>query len=210
MSEDKSAQQAGGPDTGEPATDAPDTAAEAAAQSAAEDGNGELAEDAAERISELQDQVLRAQAEMENIRRRAARDVENAHKFALEKFTADLLPVIDSLEKAVEAGAGSGAQPGSTEGSDTEHAAGGAVIEGVELSLKLFVSTLQKVGIVQLDPLGEPFDPQLHEAMAMVPNPDAEPNSVLDVMQKGYSLNGRLVRAAKVIVVSAPESTEQT
>ena len=194
MSEDRSAQQATDPDMGE--ADASESAAESDISSAGEEVESGAAEDeAAERIAQLQDQVLRAQAEMENIRRRAARDVDNAHKFALEKFTADLLPVIDSLEKAVEAGAGTEAEP----------AASGAVIEGVELSLKLFVSTLEKVGIVQLDPLGEPFDPQHHEAMAMVPNPDAEPNSVLDVMQKGYSLNGRLVRAAKVIVVSAPE-----
>ena len=76
-----------------------------------------------------------------------------------------------------------------------------AIAEGVALSLKLFVDTLSKSGVEQIDPLGEPFDPQRHEAMTMVPNPDAEPNSVMDVMQKGYILNGRLVRAAKVIVV---------
>ena len=151
--------------------------------------DGELAE-ATEQIEALQDQLLRAQAEMENVRRRSARDVENAHKFALERFTGDLLPVIDSLEKAGEAGAESEAE---------------AHTEGVELSLKLFLTTLEKFGIAQLDPLGEPFDPQVHEAMAMVPNPDAEPNSVMEVMQKGYTLNGRLVRAAMVIVSAAPE-----
>ncbi len=141
----------------------------------------------AERTAELKDQMLRSLAEVDNVKRRAARDVENAHKFAVEKLINDLFPVLDSLEKAVETAAG-------TEGAE-------AIAEGVSLSLKLFVDTLGKSGVEQIDPLGEPFDPQLHEAMTMVPNPDAEPNSVMDVMAKGYTLNGRLVRAAKVIVV---------
>ncbi len=118
--------------------------------------------------------------------------MENAHKYALERFTADLLPVVDSLEKAVEAAA------------ECADEAAVAIKEGVELSLKLFLTTLEKAGVSQVDPHGEPFDPQLHEAMAMVPNPDAEPNSVMEVMQRGYTLNGRLVRAAKVIVSAAP------
>jgi len=149
--------------------------------------------DAARQIEELKDQALRARAEMENVRRRAARDVENAHKYALEKFAGDLLPVLDSLEKAVEA----------AEAAHIDD--GGAITEGVGLSLKLFLSTCAKAGIDQVDPHGQPFDPQLHEAIAMVPNPDAEPNSVLEVMQKGYTLNGRLVRAAKVVVARAPD-----
>jgi molecular chaperone GrpE len=143
-------------------------------------------------IADLKDQVLRSLAEMENVKRRAARDIENAHKFAVEKLLNDLFPVVDSLEKAVEtAEQTQGAQP---------------IAEGVALSLKLFVDTFAKSGVEQIDPLGEPFDPQLHEAMAMVPNPAAEPNSVMDVMQKGYLLNGRLVRAAKVIVAKAPDA----
>lgn len=153
---------------------------------------------ALEQITALKDQALRAQADAENARRRAARDVENAHKFALEKFVGELLPVLDSLEKAVETARGA-AQ------GDSEDAAAAAIAEGVALSLKLFVDVLAKVGISQLDPAGEPFDPQLHEAMAMVPNPDLEPNSVMEVMQKGYTLNGRLVRAAMVVVSKAPE-----
>ena len=140
-------------------------------------------------VAALKDQALRGQAEAENIRRRAARDVENAHKFALEKFASELLPVIDSLEKAVE----------SAQGDESA-----AIGEGVELSLKLFLDVLEKAGISRIHPVGEPFDPQLHEAMAMVENPDAEPNSVLDVMQAGYTLNGRLVRAAMVVVSKAP------
>ena len=161
-------------------------------ENAAEDpvgAEGEASQDSEEdaQVAELKDQLLRAMAEMENVKRRAARDVEHAHKFAVEKLLNDLFPVVDSLEKAVETAS-------ATEGAE-------AIAEGVGLSLKLFVDTLAKSGVEQIDPLGEPFDPQLHEAMTMVPNPDAEPNSVMDVMQKGYILNDRLVRAAKVIVV---------
>ena len=148
------------------------------------------------RVAELQDQALRAKADVENMRRRAARDVENAHKYALERMTGELLPVLDSLEKAVESAALA---------KDA-----GAIGEGVELSLKMFLSVLTNVGIEQLDPLGEPFDPQFHEALAMVENPDGEPNSVMEVIQRGYSLNGRLVRAAKVVVVKATGGEEQS
>jgi molecular chaperone GrpE len=144
-------------------------------------------ESAGDEVAKLKDQLLRTMAEMENVRRRAQRDVENAHKFAVEKLLSDLLPVVDSLEKAEDAAKA------------TDNAE--SMAEGIGLSLKLFIGILEKAGIALVDPLGEPFDPQLHEAMAMVPNPDAEPNSVMDVMQRGYTLNGRLVRAAKVVVV---------
>jgi molecular chaperone GrpE len=152
--------------------------------------------DAAMEIANLQDRALRAQAELENVRRRASRDVENAHKYALERFAADLLPVLDSLEKAVEVTHGTAAENAKTLG------------EGIELSLKLFLSTCEKAGLSQIDPHGEPFDPNLHEAIAMVPNPDAEPNSVMEVMQKGYTLNGRLVRAARVVVVQGEDKQD--
>ena len=170
-------------------SDAPE---EAKGQSEAEEGLADAADsgaqdDISEELNRAKDQLLRTVAEMENVRRRAQRDVENAHKFAVEKLLSDLLPVVDSLEKAEEAAK-------TTDNADS-------MAEGISLSLKLFVSTLEKSGIAIVDPLGEPFDPQLHEAMAMVPNPDAEPNSVMDVMQRGYTLNGRLVRAAKVVVV---------
>ena len=147
-------------------------------------------EAAREEADNLRDAALRAKAETENVRRRAARDVENAHRFALERFAADLLAVADSLEKAVES-AGTAVDVG-------------AVAEGVQLSLKLFLDTLRKNGIEQVDPLGEPFDPAEQEAMAVVVNADAEPNSVMEVIQRGYLLNGRVVRAAKVIVSKAP------
>ena len=159
----------------------------------AEEADAADADDAADtvdldaEVARLKDQVLRSLAEVENVKRRAVRDVENAHKFATEKLIGDLFVVLDSLEKAVET-----AQ--ATDGAD-------AIAEGVDLSLKLFVDTLARSGVEQIDPLGEPFDPQLHEAMTMLPNPDAEPNSVMEVMAKGYILNGRLIRAAKVIVV---------
>ena len=149
--------------------------------------------EALSQIEALKDQALRAQAEVENVRRRAARDVEQAHKYAVDRFAADLLPVLDSLEKSVEAAAEVSAEAGAD--SDA------TLVEGIELSLKLFLASCAKAGMAPVDPHGEPFDPQLHEAMAMVPNPDAEPNSVMEVMQKGYTLNGRLVRAAKVVVV---------
>ena len=170
----------------------PDGPEEAKGQSEAEEGQADAADssaqdDTSEELTKVKDQLLRTVAEMENVRRRAQRDVENAHKFAVEKLLSDLLPVVDSLEKAEEAAK-------TTDNADS-------MAEGISLSLKLFVSALERSGIAIVDPLGEPFDPQLHEAMAMVPNPDAEPNSVMDVMQRGYTLNGRLVRAAKVVVV---------
>lgn len=144
---------------------------------------------AQEEAASFRDLALRAQAEAENIRRRAARDVEQAHKFALEKFAGELLPVLDSIEKAVEA-AGALA-----EGEDTK-----AMAEGVSLCHRLFLDTFGKAGITPIDPHGAPFDPEQHQAMAMIDAPNAAPNSVVDVLQKGYSLNGRLLRAAMVVV----------
>ena len=134
-------------------------------------------------LAEARDQVLRARAEEENTRRRTAREAENARKFALEKFATELLPVIDNFERALEA-----AEDDS------------AVHEGLDLSMKLLLDVLEKAGIEVVDPIGEPFDPTYHEAMATVDNPDAEPGSVTEVIQKGYVLSGRLLRAAMVLV----------
>lgn len=145
---------------------------------------------------EFQEQMLRSQAEMQNVRRRAEIDVEKAHKFALEKFVKELLPVADSLEKAVE----------STEGHENAGELVASIREGVEMTLNLFMGSLGKFNVVQLDPVGEPFDPQQHEAMSMVPAPDAEPNSVVAVVQKGYTLNERLVRPAMVVVAKAEDA----
>lgn len=144
-----------------------------------------------EEIAALKEQALRAQADAQNTRRRAEQDVEKARKFALEKFVSDLLPVADNLERAIAAG-------------DPEDETQKAVIEGVELTLKSLQDTLKKHKVEMINPAGEPFDPQLHQAMTMVPNPDMEPNTVMDVFQKGYTLNGRLVRPAMVVVSSAP------
>jgi molecular chaperone GrpE len=147
-------------------------------------------------VQEFQEQMLRSQAEMQNVRRRAEIDVEKAHKFALEKFVKELLPVADSLEKAVE----------STEGHEDAGEQVASIREGVEMTLNLFMNSLKKFNVEQLDPVGEPFDPQKHEALSMVPAPDAEPNSVVSVVQKGYTLNERLVRPAMVMVAKAEGS----
>mgnify|MGYP000677425855 CR=1 FL=1 len=143
-----------------------------------------------EQIVTLKDQALRATADAQNIRRRSGLDVEKAHKFALEKFTKELLPVVDSLEKALENSA-----------DDDEGAA--VLREGVEMTLTLLTSGLKKFNVNQIDPVGEPFDPAHHEAVSMIDAPDAEPNSVIVVIQKGYTLNDRLVRPAMVMVAKA-------
>ena len=139
-------------------------------------------------VEKFRDLALRAEAEMQNLQRRTAKDVENAHKFGLEKFVLNMLPVVDSLEKAIE-----------STGDDVD-----AIAEGVRLCHKLMVDTLTKEGVEIIDPVGEPFDPNEHQAMSMVENPDMEPNSVLAVVQKGCKLNGRLVRPAMVMVTKAP------
>ncbi|MDA0795340.1 MAG: nucleotide exchange factor GrpE [Proteobacteria bacterium] len=143
-----------------------------------------------EQISNANDQVLRIQAEMQNMRRRAERDVENAHKFALDRFTAELLPVVDNLERAL----------GTIEDSDKAQQ---AVFTGLELTLKSFFDVFARFKIEAIDPAGQPFDADLHQAVSMVPNPDVEPNTVIEVFQKGYTLNGRLVRPAMVVVSKA-------
>ena len=145
-------------------------------------------------IESLKDQALRAAAETENVRKRADRSVANAHKFALERFAGDLLPVIDSFDRALEAATALAA----------DNEAASSTVEGIELSLRLMNETLSRYGIEAIDPVGEPFNPSFHEAMSMVPNPDAEPGSVLQVVQKGYTLNERLVRPARVLVAKEP------
>lgn len=143
-----------------------------------------------EEVAQYRDAALRARAEADNVRKRAERDVEHAHKFALEKFAGQLLPVADSLEKSVQAAEELGSEePGIV-----------ALKEGVELSQRIFIDTLGRVGIEQLDPAGQPFDPNLHEAMSMVDGGDAPANTVVHVLQKGFTLNGRLLRAAMVTV----------
>ena len=144
--------------------------------------------------SHLKDSMLRAQAEIQNVRQRAQKDVEKARKYGLEKFINELLPVADNLERALDS-------------VDKDNNIQKSVVEGVELTLKSLQDTLEKFGVEPIDPQGEPFDPQRHQAMSMTPNPDVEPNTVLDVFQKGYALHGRLVRPAMVVVSSSARDT---
>jgi len=172
---------------------ADDAGDETTQQSAGEDTDiDDLVKEAVEAaLAEQKDNVLRAQAEVQNMRRRCEADVEKAHKFALEKFSTELLTVIDNLERALESAP------------DTEADNIRAIREGVELTLKGFLETCEKFNIRQMDPEGEPFDPQMHQAMSMVPNPDVEPNTVVAVVQKGYLLNDRVIRPAMVMVSKA-------
>ena len=165
---------------------AEDEAAEPAAAEEAVDPEVALAE-AEKKASESWDRYLRAAAELENVRKRAERDVEKAHKFALERFGKELLTVRDTLEMGLAA---------------AESATVESIIEGKNATLKLLASTMQQFGIEQVDPLGEPFDPELHEAISVQPSDDVEPGSVVNVVQKGYTLNGRLLRPAMVIVAA--------
>ena len=144
-------------------------------------------EELQQKLSTLGEQLLREQAEMQNVRRRAQRDVESAHKFALEKFVTELLSVVDNLERAIGA-------------IDAEDDSQKAVAEGLELTLKTFIDVLTKHSVEPVDPEGQPFDADLHQAVSMVPNAEVEPNTVINVFQKGYTLNGRLIRPAMVVV----------
>ena len=147
------------------------------------------------------DQLVRSRAEMENIRRRSERELANAHKYALEKFAQELLPVIDSMEMGVVAAM-------------DENADVTKLREGTEMTLKMFETAIEKFGIKGVHPHGEAFNPEHHQAMTMIDSPEHEPNTIIDVMQKGYLLNERLVRPAMVVVSSAnsgakPDSEEK-
>lgn len=139
-------------------------------------------------------QFLRAKAEMENLRRRTQRDLENAYKYGLEKFARELLPVRDSLEMGVAA-------------AQKEAADAAKLLEGSELTLKMLSTALEKYDIKEVDPIGDKFNPDLHEAMATQPSSEAEPNTVMQVIQKGYLLNDRVIRPAMVIVSRAAEES---
>ena len=141
----------------------------------------------------FRDAALRAEAEMQNVRRRAEREVEHAVKYGVEKILQNLLPVMDSLEKAIESAEQAGADTEATQ----------AIIEGMGLCQRLFLDVLTKEGVAVVDPHGEPFNPNLHQAISMVENAEVEPNSVVAVVQKGYQLNSRLVRPAMVMVAKS-------
>jgi molecular chaperone GrpE len=139
------------------------------------------------KVKEQQDSVLRAKAEVENMRRRTEQEVDKARKYALNKFAEGLLPVIDNLERAVQA-------------ADAENEAVKPILEGVELTHKTFVDTVAKFGLTEINPEGEAFNPEFHQAMSIQESPDHESNTVMFVMQKGYELNGRVIRPAMVMV----------
>jgi molecular chaperone GrpE len=171
------------------------------------DGSGATAPEqtAADELESLRQQAednwnkyLRTVAEIDNLRKRSARDLENARKFGAERLAAALLPVRDSLEAGLKAAAE--AESGTLDI--------GAVLEGERATLRLLDQALEGVGVTEIDPEGEPFDPERHEAMSMLPSPTAEPNSVIAVIQKGYALHERIVRPARVVVARAPESPE--
>lgn len=140
-----------------------------------------------ERVKEQQDSVLRARAEVENMRRRSEQEVDKARKFALSRFAEELLPVIDNLERAIQA-------------ADGEVEEIKPLLEGVELTHKTFVDTIAKFGLKEINPHGEAFNPEFHQAMSIQESAEHEPNTVMFVMQKGYELNGRVLRPAMVMV----------
>jgi len=150
-----------------------------------------LLEDARGKADEHWDQVVRLQAEMDNLRKRSGRDLANAHKFALEGFANELLPVRDSLEMGMAA-------------FDVEGAETATLKEGVELTLQMLSTAMDKAAIKEVNPQDERFDPDFHQAMSMQERDDVAPNTVVTVVQKGYTLNGRLIRPAMVIVSKAP------
>ncbi|MED5238516.1 MAG: nucleotide exchange factor GrpE [Pseudomonadota bacterium] len=180
-----------------------ETVEEQEAAAAAAEAEGEQAEPTAEeKLAELEAELatvkkalgeadIRAQAEIQNVRRRAERDVQHAHKFALEKFAGDLLSVADNLERGLGA-------------LDADDEALKGAREGIELTLKSLLDVFGKYNLEQISPSDEPFNPELHEAMTMVPVPNVDPNTVIEVLEKGYQLNGRLIRPARVVVSKAP------
>ncbi len=145
-------------------------------------------EEAQQSVKDNWEKLLRSQAEMENLKRRNAKDIENAHKFALDGFVKALLEVKDSLTMGLKT-------------AKEDSASVQSITEGLEMTDKVFLSTLEKFGVELLNPAGETFNPEFHEAVTMVPMPDKESNSVLEVVQHGFTLNGRLVRPAMVVVV---------
>lgn len=171
-----------------PQTDSGDSTAPSAPDPAVVLG---LLEDARSKADEHWNQLLRANAELENARKRARQDVENAHKYALERFVQELLPVKDSLEM------GLAAATQSTSGVDA------SLRQGTELTLKMLEAVLGKFAVTEVDPLGATFDPALHQAVALQESPAHAPNTVMAVMQKGYRLNDRLIRPAMVVVAKA-------
>ncbi len=181
-----------------------DVDADAVTEAANEDANAESVDikalqeslaKAEEKIAENWSLFLSAKAEADNIRKRAERDVTNAHKYALEKFIPELLAVKDALELGTKAASES------NDGADDQTMS--KFIEGSEMAITMFADALKKVGVEMVNPEGELFNPELHQAMTMIPNPELPANTVIEVIQKGYTLNERLLRPAMVIVSKA-------
>lgn len=175
-----------------PGADVPEAVPGGAAP-AAEPELQRLLEEARAKADESRDQLLRVTAELENTRRRHERELEGAHKFALERFVSDLLPVRDSLELGLNAARESQADAGK-------------LLEGMDLTLKMLGDVMHRFGVAPVEPMGEPFDPNLHQALSVQPRDDVPANTVVVVVQKGYTLNGRLVRPAMVMVSRAGQA----
>jgi molecular chaperone GrpE len=148
-------------------------------------------------VADQKDSVIRAKAEVDNVRRRASQDVEKARKFALEKFAAEMLTTVDNLERALQ-------------NIDKDDESNTAIIEGIELTYQGLLASLEKFAIQAIDPQDQPFNPELHQAMSMQEVEGVAPNTVIAVMQKGYELNGRLIRPAMVMVSKAKPSVDTT
>ena len=179
-----------------PQEEGAEPAPEFVAEEAFLDARGAEIETLQAQIAELKNAVLRERADSDNLRKRFEREKESALKFGSEKLIKELLPVIDSLTLGLEA-----AKAHEAEGRQAlDH-----FIEGSSMTLKLLLDVLQKNGVSELDPVGEKLDPELHQALSVIPSPDAEPNTILHVAQKGYLLNGRVIRAAQVIVADGAQ-----
>jgi molecular chaperone GrpE len=177
-----------------PTVDGTAEEAMAAAQDSLDDAQEIVSEDIAALLAESRteadkhkDMALRIQADMENLRRRTRIDIESAHKFALDKFVNALIPAMDSMEMGMEA-------------ASKEDASIESIVEGIDMTFKQMLDVLGQFNVERVNPKGEKFNPELHEALTMIPSPDHESNTVVEVIQKGYTLNERLVRAARVIV----------
>lgn len=167
-----------------------DSEQEETPEAEAEQDIHQLLEDTRNKADEHWDKLMRVQAELENIRKRQQRELENAHKYAIEGFVKELLQVKDSMELGLKAA--------TDEGANFE-----TLLEGKELTLKQLQSVFDKFDVVEIDPQGQPFDPETQQAMSMIPSDEVPPNTVMTVVQKGYTLNGRLIRPAMVMVSSA-------
>ncbi len=201
MSEEKQPQAGGGQDAAaDDSTKAQQPAAAGEQGAQGEQSHEELLltlQDAQAKADEYWNQLLRVKAELENFQRRAERDLENAHKFALENFVRELLPVIDSLELGLAAAR--------EEGADLAK-----VVEGIDLTLKMLQGAVEKFGVQAVNPAGEKFDPERHQAMTTQPSEEVAPNTVLDVYQKGYLLNDRLIRPAMVVVSQGGKKQQES